>query len=463
MIWTAGITLLMATLLACPVADDVARRELPTVELRLMTLDPGHFHAALLQKEMLPGVSRRVHVYAPPGPDLDAHLKRIALFNTRRENPTSWEMEVHAGQDFLERMLKERPGNVVVLSGRNRGKIERIQAAVAAGLQVLADKPWITEGADLTKLESALDAAKASSVVAYDAMTQRFEISCILQQALVNDQKIFGAPVTGTRDDPAVVMESTHYLLKKVAGAVNLRPPWFFDIQQQGEGLTDVGTHLVDLVQWTLFPEQPLDYRSDVRVLGGRRWPTGLSRAEFQQVTGDPGFPEYLAQSVKNDRLEYYCNNTVHYTLRGIHVRLDVRWGFEAAPGAGDTKFAVFRGTRSRVEVRQRKEQNYRPEVFVVPNRPAFKPEVLVALERKVAALREKYPGLAVQDRGGEIQILIPDQHRIGHEAHFALLTSRFFEYVKDPKSLPVWEKSFMLAKYYITTKGVELARQGRQ
>ncbi|MDP2323064.1 MAG: putative oxidoreductase C-terminal domain-containing protein, partial [Gammaproteobacteria bacterium] len=229
-------------------ADDVERRELPTVELRLMTLDPDHFHAALLQKEMLPGVSRRVYVYAPPGPDLDAHLKRIALFNTRRVNPTSWEMEVHAGQDFLERMLKERPGNAVVLSGRNRGKIERIQAVVAAGLHVLADKPWITEGADLTKLESALDAAQASGVVAYDAMTQRFEISCILQQELVNDQNIFGAPVTGTRDDPAVVMKSVHYLLKKVAGAVNLRPPWFFDIQQQGEGLTDVGTHLVDLV-----------------------------------------------------------------------------------------------------------------------------------------------------------------------------------------------------------------------
>src|SRR5881409_3513026 len=36
-------------------------------DIRLMTLDPGHFHAALVQKEALPGVSPQVHVYAPLG------------------------------------------------------------------------------------------------------------------------------------------------------------------------------------------------------------------------------------------------------------------------------------------------------------------------------------------------------------------------------------------------------------
>src|SRR5262245_66111912 len=64
-------------------------------EIRLMTLDPGHFHAALVQKEALPGVSPQVHVYAPLGFDLLEHLKRIAGYNTRKENPTNWELEVH--------------------------------------------------------------------------------------------------------------------------------------------------------------------------------------------------------------------------------------------------------------------------------------------------------------------------------------------------------------------------------
>src|SRR5215510_11478287 len=64
-------------------------------DIRLMTLDPGHFHAALVQKESLSGVSPQVHVYAPLGFDLIEHLKRIAGYNTRKENPTRWELEIH--------------------------------------------------------------------------------------------------------------------------------------------------------------------------------------------------------------------------------------------------------------------------------------------------------------------------------------------------------------------------------
>src|SRR5262245_22152486 len=114
-------------------------------DIRLMTLEPGHFHAALVQKEAVPGIDSLVHVYAPLGPDLLAHLGRITSFHSRRDRPTAWQLEVHTGPDSLERMLRERPGNVVVLSGHNRGKIQRLKAAVDAGLHVLADKPWIID------------------------------------------------------------------------------------------------------------------------------------------------------------------------------------------------------------------------------------------------------------------------------------------------------------------------------
>ena len=103
----------------------------PMPDVRLMTLDPGHFHAALVQKEMYPGVAPRVDVYAPLGPDLVEHLKRIDSLQPprpsirrpggRRSTPSP---------DYFERMLREHPGNVVVLSGRNRGKIDRIVASV---------------------------------------------------------------------------------------------------------------------------------------------------------------------------------------------------------------------------------------------------------------------------------------------------------------------------------------------
>ena len=64
-------------------------------DVQLITFDPGHFHAALVQKDRYPGVARQVHVYAPLGPDLLAHLTRVAGFNSRKQAPTAWEVEVH--------------------------------------------------------------------------------------------------------------------------------------------------------------------------------------------------------------------------------------------------------------------------------------------------------------------------------------------------------------------------------
>src|SRR5579863_3288566 len=129
-------------------------------EFRLITLDPGHFHAALIQKEMYPEVSKRVAVYAPLGSDLAEHLNRVARFNLRAQNPTAWELDIHTSDDFLARMLAHRPGDIVVLSGRNRGKINLIRASIDGGLHVLSDKPWIIQTADFAALEEALAAAE---------------------------------------------------------------------------------------------------------------------------------------------------------------------------------------------------------------------------------------------------------------------------------------------------------------
>src|SRR3954451_12074011 len=83
------------------------QRATPMADIRLMILDPGHFHAALVQKEMYRGVSDRVDVYAPLGPDLTEHLNRIGAFNRRSDRPTTWAVEIHTGSDFFQRMLRE--------------------------------------------------------------------------------------------------------------------------------------------------------------------------------------------------------------------------------------------------------------------------------------------------------------------------------------------------------------------
>ena len=427
---------------------------------RIVTLDPGHFHAALIQKEALPDLAPQAFVYAPLGPDLTAHLNRIAGFNARKDKPTNWTTRIYAGADYWERLVAEKPGDMVVLSGRNTGKIGRIDQLAQLGMHILGDKPWIIEPEDLPKLEAALAHAKQKKVAAFDGMTQRYEISCILQKELVNAPDVYGSQLPGTLNEPGVYMESVHYLLKLVAGAPNLRPAWFFDIRQQGEGLTDVGTHVVDLVQWTLSPGKAVDYRKDIEMVRGNRWPTVLTQAQYQRVTGVAAFPDYLSEWVKPDGLHYFCNNRVEYKLRGTHVKLDVKWDYEAAPGTSDTELAIFRGSLARVDVRQGKAENFKPEVFVVPNRPEDKPKLAAALKAKLAALAGEWPGLGMEDRGAEFHVTIPEKFRIGHEAHFAILTGKFLEYAKTPAATPDWETPYMLAKYYVTTQGVALARK---
>lgn len=428
-------------------------------EVRLITLDPGHFHAALFHKEMLRGISPRVHVYAPAGPDLVAHLGRVIAFNTRAENPTAWELEVHAGPDFMARLLAERPGNVVVLSGQNRSKIQRIEAIIGAGLHALIDKPWIIEPGELPALERTLALARRNRVAAYDAMTMRHEITCQIQKALVNDSAVFGTCLQGTEREPSVYLESVHFLKKEVAGAPLLRPAWFFDPQQQGEPLADVGTHLVDGVQWMLAPETPLDYRRDIAVLGGSRKVMQLTRAQFRGVTGLTAFPAYLAPAVKDDQLDYVADNSVSYTLRGIHVKLDVRWGYEAPPGGQDTELAVFRGSRARVEVRQGREEKFVREVYIVPNHASDRSAIEAAARNRLRQVPGKGGTFELEPSGAGFRVVIPPASRGSHEGHFALLVRQFLAYQKNPDSMPAWEAPFMLAKYHVTTEGVRLGR----
>ncbi|MGL4553219.1 MAG: putative oxidoreductase C-terminal domain-containing protein [Gemmataceae bacterium] len=422
--------------------------------VRLITYDPGHFHAALVQKEMLPGVDPRVHVYAPLGPDLLAHLGRLAAFNARDDRPTAWQVEAHAGPDALARMLDERPGNVVIVSGRNRGKIDAILASLRAGLHVLADKPWVIRPEDLGKLDEALDTARANRLVALDIMTERHEITALLGRELLADPDVFGVADAGTADRPGVWLDSEHYLCKHVAGVPLRRPPWFFDVGQQGEGLADVGTHLVDLVPWALFPGQGV-MPAEVEVLRAGRTSTVLSRADFQRVTGEPDFPPYLAECVRSGQLLHDVNTTCLYRVRGVHVWLNVAWSFEALPGRGDRHLARFTGTRSAVEVRQGEAERFVPEVYVVPHGP----DVGAALGRWADRVQARYPGVGVEEVRGGHRLVIPGVYRTGHEAHFAEVTRRFLSYLDDPAGVPAWERDNMRSKYHVTTHGVRLAR----
>ena len=427
--------------------------------MKLTILDPGHFHAALVQKKMYPETDPVVHVYAPDGPELRDYLQRVEGYNRRADNPTAWRVQVISGPDFMERFLAEKSGarDVVVIAGNNQRKAEYITRAVEAGFHVLADKPMAIDAAGFASLEKAFALAREKNVLLYDIMTERHEITTMLQKTFSTIPSVFGELAQGTADDPAVVKESVHYISKLVSGMSIKRPAWFFDVAQQGEGIVDITTHLVDLVQWECFPEAILDYRNDIEIISARRWPTELTPAQFERVTQLNEFPAYLKTHVRaNGELSAYMNGEIVYRIKCVYAKVSTIWDFESAEG-GDTHFSILRGTRSNLVIRQGKEEAYRPTLYIEPPEESDLDAFAVALKHALPEVQQRYPDVGIERDGTRWQVIVPARYHIGHEAHFGQVTDQFLAYVKGG-SLPDWEVPNMLAKYYTTTAALAQA-----
>ncbi|EMS33183.1 putative oxidoreductase [Mariniradius saccharolyticus AK6] len=422
-------------------------------KITFMSLNPGHFHAALIHKSMYPHVDSTVYVFAPAGDELKDYLGRIDSYNSQPQNPTAWKIEAYVGTDFLYKMISQKPGNVMVVAGKNDQKIDYIMAAIQNGIHVYADKPLVINREGYGKLREAFVLAAQKDLLLYDIMTERFEIASMLQRELSMNPEVFGELVEGTLEEPAITKESVHHFYKQVSGKPLVRPDWFFDVRKQGEGLVDVTTHLVDLIQWAAFPEQTLD-TADVQMLSAKRWPTPLSIEQFQQVTGKTAFPEYLKNDLQGDTLQVFGNGELHYTLRGKHAKVSVTWDFQAPEGGGDTHFSIMRGSKAELIIRQGPEQAFKPTLYIrllEGQEKALKDAIRIALQTR-------YPGLDLEKQSnGEHQILIPDEYHVGHEAHFAQVTEKFLEYFLEGK-MPAWEVPNMLVKYHTTTRALELA-----
>jgi predicted dehydrogenase len=426
-------------------------------EVKIMTLDPGHFHAALVQKNSYDQVSPEVFVYAPEGNDLKEHLKRIDGYNTRSENPTVWTEKVYTGSDYLEKMLSEKPGNVVVVSGNNRIKTDYIKKSLDAGLNVLADKPMVITADKFPILEEAFKVAQEKGVLLYDIMTERFSVTTILQRELSMIPEIFGKLDSGTVDKPAIEKISVHYFYKNVSGKALVRPAWFFDVEQQGEGIVDVNTHLVDLVQWVCFPDQIIQ-KNDIQMIAAKRWPTVLSKDEFKVVTNLDQYPDYLSTVVKDDKLNVFANGEILYKIKGAVAKVSAIWDYKAPEGAGDTHYSIIRGALSSLEIRQGVAEKYDPTLYIIAKEGTEMKAFAANLDKAIKSLPQA--GLSLENVNKNTwKVVIPAELKVGHEAHFAQVMAKYLEYLKNGK-LPDWEVPNMITKYYTTTLGLKLAKE---
>jgi predicted dehydrogenase len=428
-------------------------------EVRLIILDPGHFHAALVQKSMYEQMDPLVHVYADKGPDVQNYLKSIQGYNSRSEDPTSWKLEVYTGPGFLERMLQEKPGNLMVVSGNNAKKTGYLLSAVEAGINVLADKPMIIEPVEFADLEKAFQMAEKNGVLLYDIMTERYEITTIMQRELSMLPQVFGELEQGTPEEPGITKESVHHFFKYVSGNPVIRPAWFFDATQQGESIADVGTHLVDLIQWEAFPGVILK-KGDVEMVSARTWSTDLNPEMFKKVTGLDEYPGFLEKYLNGDILQSSSNGEMIYKLKDIYAKVSVIWNFQAPEGTGDTHYSIMRGTKANLIIRQGEEEGYIPILYIEAgedqNLEFFSQTLEEAIDDKLQA---KYPGIKMIKAGESTwKLEIPDSYRVGHEAHFAQVTEKYLNFLVAGE-MPAWEVPNMIVKYYTTTEGLKAAK----
>lgn len=424
-------------------------------QARLMVLDPGHFHAALVFKNAYKTVSPYTDVFAPEGPELQDFMNKLSSYNKRNESPTAWKIREHVSANFLDSMLYKKPGNIMVVAGKNSKKSSYINKAVNAGIHVFADKPMIINPKGFELLKQTLDLAKEKDVLVYDIMTERFEITTIMQKLLSQVPFLFGELIDGSIEEPAISKESVHHFSKVVSGQPLVRPPWFFNIREEGDGLVDVTTHLVDLVQWEAFPNQIID-TSDIEMIRAKKTPTILTKEEFRQVTGLDNYTKDLLQDVVDNQLYVACNGEMVYKIKGKFAKVSVKWNFRAPNGTGDTHYSVMRGTLSDLIIRQGEEEGYKPALYI---RSKVNGVGTKELRKAVLEFVEPiYPGTVFEEiSDGYWKLVIPKKFQIGHEAHFGQVASNYLTYLMEGK-LPIWETPNMLTKYYTIIEAYKMA-----
>jgi hypothetical protein len=170
----------------------------------------------------------------------------------------------------------------------------------------------------------------------------------------------------------------------------------------------------------------------------------------------------YLKKNVAGDSiLNVFSNGQIDYKIRDVHAKVSVKWVYKAPEGGGDTHYSIMRGSRANLIIRQGADQQYKPALYIEPAGvvgSAYSNQ----LAAKLKNIQKKFPGVELKKIAVGWEVIVPDKYKEGHEAHFARVTEKFLEYLKN-KNLPAWEVPNMIAKYYTTTQALEIAKKSAQ
>jgi predicted dehydrogenase len=242
-----------------------------------------------------------------------------------------------------------------------------------------------------------------------------------------------------------------------VNGEPLVRPAWYFDTTVQGEGITDVTTHLVDLAQWLVGGDSGPGDKADVVLTGARQWPTSIPLETFSRITGMTEFPAEVEQHVSDGALQYHCNANIRYTLRGVPVEIESIWDLAIPEGGGDTHHCVLRGAHADLVVDQGPASGFETRLRVVPTKPGD--AYADALARALSGLQTMCSGVSHVADGEGFRVEIPAVMHHGHEARFAEVLNQFLGYVDCGK----WPQRIgreLVTKYSLLAKAWELSHR---
>lgn len=418
--------------------------------IRMIQLDPTHSHAAAAQNDQLDYLDSTVFVYAPDTNAIEPYLRQIKSFNARNENPTNWNQQIYFGSDYLQKMVADKKGNVVVLAGNNRLKIDYIEHSIQAGMNVFSDKPMVINQAGFERLKKIYQLADQKGLLLFDMMTERYSLINRVQQSLMQDSMLFGKLTKGTKTHPAIYESSVHHFYR---GGKGSRPAWYFDVLQQGEGVVDVTTHLIDLAFWKSFPEQAIDYHKDIKVLDANHSAVLLTKSEFSAATSLPGIPLSLAPYMKDSMLSIFASGNIVFNVKGVYAAVNVEWRAATPKGGNDIRNAYAEGEKCIVLIEQAFGRN-KPRLCIQKRAYVSDKDFKEQLVKSFAKLQKDFPGISWSEDGNCIQINIPAEIELKRDITFKVFTDYLLHH-----SLPKWEVPNTVAKYFITTTALEMAK----
>ena len=110
--------------------------------------------------------------------------------------------------------------------------------------------------------------------------------------------------------------------------------------------------------------------------------------------------------------------------------------------------------TKANLVIRQGAAEQFKDTLYIEPL-PAYR---IMNIKESIKSLETKIAGIKLKETENGWQVIIPEELK---EAHFARVTEKFLEYLKN-KNIPAWEVPNMMAKYYTTTIALETALKNK-